>query len=211
MRDCTIESQRQEGWEPHCQRRKDEGKGKPRSRPVSWWCTENSICGNLLVVPASASEAECPLPPSFVSFPQGLRHCSYSSSFDNCPSLGWPWSLEGRKLSELWVHRFVFTHDQKRISTKRKYRKMANEFWSWRKQNGAAEKHLWFVSLGLLWKFTWQSPWRIIILGTGAAEEMAQWLKHLLLLQRSQVQFPEPYGGCQPSVNSSSMGAIATF
>lgn len=53
---------------------------------------------NLLVVPVSASGAECPLPLFFVSFPQGLGHCSYSSSFDNCLSLGSPWSLEKEKI-----------------------------------------------------------------------------------------------------------------
>ena len=49
---------------------------------------------NPLVAPVSASGVECPLPLFFASFPQGLGHCSYSSSFDNCLFLGSPWSLK---------------------------------------------------------------------------------------------------------------------
>lgn len=64
---------------------------------------------NLLVAPASASGAECPLPLFFVSFPQGLGHCSYSSSFDNCLSQGSPWSLEKEIIQKFLRQHFLFT------------------------------------------------------------------------------------------------------
>lgn len=85
-----------------------------RRRPISGWIlsinsTFKNILVNSLVVPASASGAECPLLLFFASFPQGLGHCSYSSSFDNCLSLGSPWSLE-EKTETHWQKLFRGQH-----------------------------------------------------------------------------------------------------